>query len=182
VSLPLVVVGGPPGSGKTTAARAAAEQLGLEFHSAGDRFRAEAAEHGMDLGEFSRFAAHHPEVDRNIDEEMLRLARPGRLLDSRLAGPLARRRGIPVLYIVVTARDDVRAARLAGRDGVAVPAARRAMLVREGSERSRYQALYGIDLDREKPDLQVDSSAIAPPAVADRLVDFIRRRGTPTPT
>lgn len=181
MSLPLVAVGGPPGSGKTTAARAVAERLGLEYHSAGARFRAQAEEHRMDLGAFSRYAAEHPDVDRALDDEMLRLAQPGRLLDSRLAGPLARRLRVPVLYLVVTARDEVRAERLAGRDGIPVAAARRAMRVREQSEKSRYRALYGIDLDRERPDLEVDSSDLAPPAIVDRLVDFIRRHAPPTP-
>ncbi len=182
MSLPLVVVGGPPGSGKTTAARQAAERLGLEYHSAGARFRALAEERGVDLGEFSRYAARHPEVDRQLDDRMLALARPGRLLDSRLAGPLARRKGIPVLYLVVTAREEVRARRLAGRDGLPVPAAHQAMLAREQSERERYRALYEIDLDREAADLQIDSSELSPAAVTDRLVDFIRHHATPGPT
>lgn len=180
MSLPLVVVGGPPGSGKTTAARQAAEQLGLEFHSAGARFRAQAEEHDMPLEEFSRFAAEHPEIDRELDEYMLDLARPGRLLDARLTGPLARRRGIPVLYIVVTARAAVRAKRLAGRDGLPLAAARRAMATRERGEQDRYSALYGIDLDREAPDLEIDSSTLSPPEVVDRLVEFIRRYASPS--
>lgn len=180
MSLPLVVVGGPPGSGKTTAARAAAELLGMEFHSAGARFRAQAEELQMDLGEFSRYAATHPEVDRELDEYMLDLARPGRLLDARLAGPLARRQRLSVLYLVVTARPAVRAKRLAGRDGVSVATARRAMVARERSEKSRYRVLYGIDLDEERPDFEVDSSELSPAEVVDRLVDFIRRHATPS--
>jgi cytidylate kinase len=111
---------------------------------------------------------------------MLGFAKPGWLLDARMTGPLARRKGIPVLYLVVTAGDDVRARRLAGRDSMTVPAARRAMLARERSEKSRYKALYGIDLDREVPDLQVDSSDLTPAQVVDRLVDFIRRHATPS--
>jgi len=181
VNRPVVVVGGPPGSGKTTAARQTAEQLGLEFHSAGARFRAQAEQHRMDLEEFSRYAATHPEVDRRLDDQMLGLAQPGRLIDARLTGALARRQGVPVIYLVVTARAEVRAARIAGRDGIPIPAAHRAMVAREQSEKSRYQALYGIDLDREVPDFQVDSSDLAPAAVVERLVDFIRRRASPAP-
>lgn len=182
MSLPLVVVGGPPGSGKTTAARQTSEILGLEFHSAGARFRAQAEEHDMPLEEFSKFAATHPEVDRELDEYMLGLARPGRLLDARLAGPLARRSGVPVIYVVVTARPEVRAKRLAGRDAVPLATARREMQEREKSEKSRYRALYGIDLDQEAPDFAVDSSTLTPAAVVERLVDFIRRRATPSPS
>lgn len=181
MNLPLVVVGGPPGSGKTTAARAAARRLGLEYLSAGARFRALAEKRGMDLGEFSRYAAGHPEIDRELDDYMLGFARPGWLLDSRLAGLLARRRGIPVIYVVVTASDRVRSERLAHRDALPVPAARRAMVAREESERSRYRALYGIDLEREAPDLTIDSSRLSPAEVVDRLVDFIRGRVHPAP-
>lgn len=180
MSPPLVVVGGPPGSGKTTAARAVAERLGLKYRSAGDRFRALARERGMTLEELSRYAEQHPEVDRALDDDMAGFARSGWLLDSRMAGPLARRKGIPVLYLVVTARVPVRARRLAGRDGVPVPVARERMLAREKSEKDRYKALYGIDLDREVPDLKVDSSDRTPAEVVDRLVDFIRRHATPT--
>ena len=180
MSLPLVAVGGPPGSGKTTAALQTAEILGLEYHSAGARFRAQAEEHDMPLDEFSRFAGNHPEVDRDLDEYMLGLSRPGRLLDARLAGPLARRAGVAVLYLVVTARPEVRAKRLAARDHLPVAAARRAMLAREESEHTRYLALYGIDLAVEPTDLNVDSSEISAAEVVTRLVDFIRARDTPS--
>lgn len=181
MSLPLVAVGGPPGSGKTTAARAVADRLGLEFHSAGALFRAEAERHSMDLSEFSRYAAQHPEVDRELDRHMLDLARPGRLLEARLAGPLARRKGILVLYLVVTAREDVRAQRIASRDGIPLAAAYRAMLAREASEKARYGSIYGIDVNQEAPDLRVDSSDMPAPAVVDRLVDFIRHHDPPAP-
>jgi cytidylate kinase len=175
VRLPLVAVGGPPGSGKTTAARGAAERLGLEYHSAGTLFRAEAERRHMDLEAFSRYAEAHPEVDRELDAHMLSLARPGRLLDARLAGPLARRNGIPVLYLIVTARPEVRAQRIAGRDGTPREAAEPAMRAREESEKNRYRAIYGIDLNREVPDLLVDSSEIPPETVVEKLVEFVRR-------
>ncbi len=56
------------------------------------------------------------------------------------------------------------------------------MVAREQSEKSRYKALYGIDLDRETPDLQIDSSDLSPSGVVDRLVDFIRRHATLAPS
>ena len=172
----VVTVGGPPGSGKSTAGRLVAQTLGLEFRSAGDLFRAEARRRGMDLAEFGRYAAAHPEVDRELDRSMQALATPGRLLDGRIQGPLCRRAGVPVYDVVVTAREEVRVQRVANRDGQSVEAARRLVREREASERDRYQRFYGIDLDREKPSLLVDSSDRPPEAVAESILAFIRTR------
>jgi len=172
----VVTVGGPPGSGKSTAGRLVAAALGLEFRSAGDLFRAEARRHEMDLAAFGRYAAEHPEVDRDLDRSMQALATPGRLLDGRVQGPLCRRAGIPVYDVVVTAREEVRVRRVAQRDGQSVPEAQRLVREREASERDRYQRFYGIDLARETPGLVVDSSDRPPAAVAEAIRAFVLER------
>jgi cytidylate kinase len=172
----VVTVGGPPGSGKSTAGRLVAQSLGLEFRSAGDLFRAEARRQGMDLAAFGRYAAAHPEVDRELDRSMQALATPGRLLDGRIQGPLCRRAGVPVYDVVVTAREEIRVKRVAGRDGESVDQARRLVREREASERDRYRRFYGIDLDREPASLVVDSSDRTPQAVADAILEFVRER------
>jgi cytidylate kinase len=173
---PLVALGGPPGSGKTTAARLLAPRLGLEYTSVGELFRAEATRHGMDLAAFSRYAEEHPEVDRELDRSWLSRARPGQLLEGRLVGPLCRRGRLPAIFLAVTAREEVRAQRLARRDGTDPASARVEMRRREASERDRYRRFYGIDLDAETPDFSVDSSETAPEAVADALAAFVERR------
>lgn len=172
----LVAVTGPAGSGKSTAGRAAARELTLEYRSAGEIFRAEAARLGMDLAEFSRYAETHDGVDRSLDEAMLGLAQPGRLLEGRLIGALCRRKGIPVLYVSITAREEVRLGRLARRDHQSVEEARRLTHAREASENARYRRLYGIDLASETPDLTIDSSDLSADEVTRRLVDFVRSR------
>ncbi len=172
----VVAVGGPPGGGKSTAGRSVARALGLEYRSAGDLFRAEAARHLLDLEAFSHFAETHPEVDRGVDEAMARLARPGVLLDGRIQGPLLRRRGVPVVAIVITAREDVRIRRVASRDRQPLDEAGRRLRERAASERARYLAEYGIDLDREVGDLTIDSSDLSPAEVHDRLIAFLGER------
>jgi len=172
----VVTVGGPPGSGKSTAGRLVAEALRLEFRSAGDLFRAEARRRGMDLAAFGRYASEHPEVDRELDRSMQALAVPGRLLDGRIQGPLCRRAGVPVYDILITAREDVRIRRVANRDGQTVELARRLVREREASERDRYRRFYSIDLDRERPGLVVDSSERAPPKVAESVLAFVKER------
>ncbi len=170
----VVAIGGPPGSGKSTAGRWVAASLGLEYRSAGELFRAEAARRGLDLESFGRFAESHPEVDRDLDRAMQSLARPGRLLDGRIQGPLCRRNGIPVRSIVVTAEEPERVRRVAARDGIPEELARTEVRAREASERARYAKYYGIDLDRETADLTVDSTRTPPVEVARAIEEFVR--------
>jgi cytidylate kinase len=173
----VLALGGPPGSGKSTAGRLVAGQLGLEFRSAGELFRAEAARRGMDVEGFGRFAEAHPEVDRDLDRTMQEIARPGKLLDGRIQGVLCRRNGIPVRYVVVTAEESERARRVAGRDGQSLAEATERIRAREASERARYQRFYGIDLDREPADLTLDSTHRSPSDVAEAIVDFVTASG-----
>ncbi|MHB8351755.1 MAG: AAA family ATPase, partial [Thermoplasmata archaeon] len=137
-----VALSGPPGSGKTTAARAVARELKLEIFSAGERFRAEAARQGMGLTEFSFYAGTHPEIDRALDEAMLAQARPGVLVEGRVQGALLRARAVPVHWLSVTAAFEVRVGRVASRDGIPPARAAEEIRGRETSERARYQALY----------------------------------------
>ncbi|MEM0129486.1 MAG: AAA family ATPase [Thermoplasmata archaeon] len=177
----VVAVGGPPGSGKSTAGRALAATFGLAYHSAGGLFRAEAARSGLDLEAFSRYAESHPEIDRTVDEAMARLGRPGALLDGRIQGPLLRRRGVPVYVIAITAAEDERIRRVAARDGQSLAEAARRIRQRAESERTRYRAEYGIDLDREPADLVVDTTELPPAAVHDRIAAYLRAREAGAP-
>lgn len=170
----IVWIAGPPGSGKTTAGRLAATELGYPFESAGEIFRAEAKRAGMSLGAFSRYAEEHPEIDRALDGQLRERARPGTFLDGRVVGAILRRDGVPVLAIQVTADAATRARRAAGRDGVDPAEAARAMRERSASERTRYLKWYGIDLDRETFDAVVDASTLGPEAVAERIVAIVR--------
>lgn len=169
----VVAIGGPPGSGKSTAGRLVAGRLGLEYRAAGDLFRAEAARRGLDLEAFGRFAETHPEIDRELDRAMQALARPGHLLDGRIQGILCRRHGVPVAYVVVTAELAERVARVARRDGQSVEDATRRVREREASERTRYAQFYGIDLDREPADFTVDSTHRPAESVGDAIVAFL---------
>jgi cytidylate kinase len=172
VSDRVLTIGGPPGSGKSTAGRTVAAELGREFVSAGELFRAEARRRGVTLLELSALAEADPSIDRALDDEMVRRATPQRLLDGRVTGPLLRRRGIPTQYVVVTASERVRYDRLSGRDGGSVDDVARQTAQREASERDRYRRYYGIDLATESPDLLVDSSELSPGEVVRRIVEF----------
>lgn len=177
MSRPIVWLTGPPGSGKTTAGRLAASLLHLEFHSAGEIFRAEAQRLGQELSEFSRYAERHPEVDKALDDGLIARAKPGSILEGRVVGALLRRRGSSIYAIQITAREEVRAKRVAKRDGLDPAAALAAMRTRSASERGRYLHYYNIDLLAEPVDAVIDSSDLPPVEVAGRLAELLRAGG-----
>ncbi|MCI4316896.1 MAG: cytidylate kinase [Thermoplasmata archaeon] len=129
------------------------------------------------LPEFSRYAERQPEVDRSLDDGLIALARPGSILEGRVVGALLRRRGKSVYAILVTAREDVRAKRVAGRDGTDPASALAEMRTRSASERGRYLRYYNIDLRMEPVDAVVDSSELPPAEVAGRLAELLRAGG-----
>lgn len=174
----VITITGPPGSGKSTAGRGLAERLGLEFVSAGQLFRDRAKARGLSLEEFSAAAERDESIDRALDDAMLALARPGRVLEGRITGALCHRRGVPCYYLVVTARPEVRHRRLAARDHLPLAESAAATPRREASERDRYRRYYGIDLDREAADGTVDASELSPTEVVDRLAAIVRPAGT----
>ena len=59
----IIIISGPPGSGKTTVARILSKMLDFPLISSGDIFRSLSKEYGMDLEDFSLFAEKNPEID-----------------------------------------------------------------------------------------------------------------------
>ncbi len=118
----------------------------------------------MDVVAFGRHAAAHPEVDVELDARMAaRGRRGGVVLEGRLAGWVATREQLPALRVWVTCRDDVRAARVATREGADPAAALAANTARERTERDRYLGTYAIDLaDTSIYDLVLDSTEADP--------------------
>jgi cytidylate kinase len=175
----IIVVGGTPGSGKTTVAELFAKDHGYVLVSAGMIFRQMAASHGETMLEFSRRAEGDHAIDRELDrrvlEEILRHDSFGSdvIVDGRIQGFLLAARRVPCLKVWIDARLDVRALRVARREGTSAEDARADILGREASERRRYRDIYGIDLaDTKKHDLVVDSSEQSPEAI----VELVRSR------
>ncbi|MBD3387907.1 MAG: AAA family ATPase [Candidatus Altiarchaeales archaeon] len=141
----IVTVGGSAASGKSTLAGALAERLGFNHVSAGQVMRDMAAEKGMSLVEFSKYAEEHPEVDREIDMRQKELAVGDSVVDGRLSRYFLE----PDVSIWLTAPVDVRAERVLGRGEKyeSVSAARKDIIERDSSERRRYLEFYDIDLD-----------------------------------
>lgn len=144
----IITIGGPIGSGTTTVAAAAAEHLGLKHIYAGNIFRQMASERGMTLGEFSKFAEGNDEVDKEIDRRQKEMAAKGNcIVEGRLSAHLMQ----ADLKVWFTAPLNIRVERVVGREGKDIEVAKQETEAREASEKKRYKAIYGIDIDDLSP-------------------------------
>ena len=153
-----------PASGTTTRRPGLGRQRPLATSTGvpgGEVFRQLAAEAGMSLAEFGEHAQHHPEIDRELDDRLEARAREGScVIESRLAGWLATRADLLAVRVWIDCDEEVRAARVAERDGTSLEQAQRDNAERAALEHARYQAVYDIDLDDRIPyDLVLDSTS-----------------------
>jgi len=143
---PVVAISGPPGAGKTTLAKLVAKELGLRYVSVGELFRSMVEARGVGLVEAHRLAERDFSLDLEVDSKAYEAGLEGGVVvDGHLAGWLLSR--VADLKAFLTAPLEVRAERVARRDGIPLEEALRQVSEREESNRRRYRELYGIDVD-----------------------------------
>mgnify|MGYP001041897884 CR=1 FL=1 len=180
----VVTVGGLHGTGKTTYARALAEELKLRHVSAGEIFRATADARKMSLDELNRLADSDPAIDREVDEKIKEEAAIGNIvLDGQLAAWMAKDKAD--LKILLIAPKEIRLARVAERDKLSPEEAEKKTVGREEIEKERYKRYYGIDIsDPSIYDLIVDTNLYPLPEmikilkriVSDYIAELTRKR------
>ena len=168
-----VAISGKSGCGNTTVSRLVADRLGLPMINY--TFKDLARDNGMTFEEVCEKAEQGPEFDYLIDRMQVEMAEKGPcVLGSRLAIWLLRDRAFTVY---LDAPPEIRAARIAMREGIPHGLSLEKMLARDKRDRDRYLRLYDWDMDNYSfARLVIDTGSLDPPAVADRIVHAVQAR------
>ncbi|MCG2863560.1 MAG: AAA family ATPase [Vulcanisaeta sp.] len=169
----VVAISGAAASGKTSVARELASRLGYRFVSIGELFRRVAIERGISLIELHKIAEHDFSIDRAVDRVAIEEARKDNVvIEGHLAAWILR--DIADVRIYLKADIRVRAQRLSNRDGKTIDEALNEIRIREESNRRRYLAIYGIDInDLSIFDLVLDTTYIGLEQVVDLVYNYV---------
>ena len=161
----IISFAGLHGTGKSTIAKKIAKYYNYIFYSTGMVFRDLAKEKNMSLEDFSRYAETHPEIDQELDDKIISMAKTGNsyVFDGQL--PAFMLKDLNNYCILLTCDNDVRLTRMAKRDEKSLEDQKKETIAREDSERERFIQLYNLDiLDPGKIletfDLIIDTSTL----------------------
>ncbi len=140
----IITIGGLAGTGTTTAAKVLSEKMEIPYVSAGDIFRQMAAERGMEILEFSKFAEDNLEVDLEVDKRQAQMARESKdlIVEGRLSAYFVE----ADLKTWFMAPIDVRTERISQRENKTMEVVKEEIIRRGKSEAKRYQELHDIDI------------------------------------
>jgi cytidylate kinase len=141
----IIAISGLTGSGKNTLGELLAKELGYRLVC--PTFKDLAAKEGIPLMEFQEKATEDPDIDRKFDAALKEQAAGGNCVVTTWLGAWMVDADV---RIKVRVAEDIRAERIAKRDGMTVAKALEHIKARDDQNRKRYMKLYGINIDDEK--------------------------------
>lgn len=176
----IITIAGKPGSGKSTASKAIANQLNFKHFSSGDFFRAVGKERGIDVFQTNLVAEQESEIDHLVDEKLRILGanEDNMVIDSRMAWhwmPYSFRVYLDLDLLIAAERilESLDDARMDVEDIPESPAEYAARLQdRLDSESRRYRALYDVNpYNPANYDLVIDTAVNGPEAVQECIAE-----------
>ncbi|MBN1584980.1 cytidylate kinase family protein [Candidatus Uhrbacteria bacterium] len=177
----VITISGPAGSGKSTVAGLLAKKLGIPTIDVGKVFREKAEKTGMDITKFSDYRLAHPEIDREIDLDVMDrcLQCPkGCILQGRVSAWMTKRQDIPAIRIWIDASPPVRASRIANREGGDPEKILESVNRRDRNDWKNYRDNYGIDLnDLSVYDIVVPTDDLPIEGVVSFILNELQKYG-----
>lgn len=169
-----IAISGDLGSGKSTVGKIFEAKKGFKFHSGGMIYRGLAEKYNMTPVEFAKYAEEHPEIDKEIDGELIKLSKEDKdiVIDSRMAWHFVE--GSFKVHLLVDAK--LAAERIVnenrGKEQYAsVEDAIEKIGQRKASENKRYMEKYNVDVNKlTNYDLVVDTTYATPEEIYE-LID-----------
>ena len=177
----IISISGLHGTGKSVVSKTIAKKLNKRYYSTGEAFRDLANEKNMSLEEFTLYVDKHPEIDNELDDKIINLAKKGNIVvESQLSGYLLK--DIADMKILLTCPLKTRVKRMAERDHTSYEEKLKETSLREKSEHQRFKSLYQIDLeDKEKVktvyDLIINTEDLTIEEVVEKILNEINAHG-----
>jgi len=167
-----IAVSGKSGCGNTTVCKLLAGTLDLPIINF--TFRSLAEERGLEFEKVLELAATDDSWDREVDTRQVKLAREseGCVIGSRLAVWMLEDAD---LKIYLTATPEVRAQRIAKREGGSIEDIARFTAERDRQDHARYLRIYNIDTNKyDFVDMVIDTNNTPPQEIADNILKKAR--------
>ena len=170
----IITISGFHGTGKSTIAKLLAEKLDIFYYSTGQAFRDLAKESNMSLEEYTRFVEDHPDIDKELDNKVVEMAKKGSIIiDSQLSGHILKTIANYKIQLICPLEERVK--RMAARDKSSYGEKLKETAIREKSELERFKKLYNIDLSDKKStleffDLIIDTEHLTIEEIVDKIL------------
>lgn len=181
----VICISGNIAVGKTEVASKLAERLGYKLYKASESFRSLAREMDMDLVTFNNYVMKNPEIDLKIEDTTKRVAEENDniVIDARLGFFLVKDAfKVYMIANIDTASERLfKASKFRGKEEEyeSISEAKKAIELREESEKERYFNLYNVDIhDKTNYDYIIDTTHLTSDQVVEKIVDeYMKLRG-----